>query len=60
MIYDQCMQQLLTFIMTAAGGGGGDECVYACVCVTVSRVCVGKMRGESIGDWDHWYADSSR
>lgn len=35
-------------------------CRGVCVCVSVSRVCVGKkMRGESIGDWDHWYADSS-
>lgn len=65
MIYDQCMQQLLTFIMTVVGEGDGEGerewgCVSVCVCGSVSGVCVGKMRGESIGDWDHWYADSSR
>ncbi len=60
MIYDQCMQQLLTFIMTVVGGGRGGERVGECACGSVSGVCVGKMRGESIGDWDHWYADSSR
>lgn len=47
MIYDQCMQQLLTFIMTVVGGSE-DECVC------------GLDEGESIGDWDHWYADSKR
>lgn len=57
MIYDQCMQQLLTFIMTVVGGRErGCECVW----ISLQGVCVGKMRGESIGDWDHWYADSSR
>lgn len=68
MIYDQCMQQLLPFIMTVVGGGReeGRVCVWG-VCVSAFKisllgvcVCVGKMRGESIGDWDHWYADSSR
>lgn len=41
MIYDQCMQKLLTFIMTVIGGGrqGKDEYVCVCLCVRVSGVC---------------------
>lgn len=40
MIYDQCMQQLLTFIMTVVGGRErerGDECV--CVEISLQGVC---------------------
>lgn len=46
MIYDQCMQQLLTFIMTVVRGGREGEMVKECVCVCVTVswvVCVRKM-----------------
>lgn len=53
MIYDQCMQQLLTFIMTVVGEGDGEGerewgCVGVCECMCV-RISLWGVCGEDEG-----------
>lgn len=54
------MDKQLWFMITACSRRWLLTAVQGYVCVRFFRVCAGKMRGESMGNWDHWYADYGR